>query len=189
VNKLRKEKVIFVKAMRYRILPIFILLLSAFSACSKDSSPPTSGTVTIDNTTQLGQTYYVYGFLFSQGKKVPTSGNPQPDITIDNDGTQLLMMANNLKNSFFKAGEYPDGASAKSAYDNLKSATVGDTDWIGIANGIVPNQVWIYRSGTTNYAKFRIISTVAEVRAGRNYAECTLEWEYQPDGTLTFPGK
>ncbi|MDP4224156.1 MAG: hypothetical protein Q8868_12665, partial [Bacteroidota bacterium] len=121
--------------------------------------------------------------------KVPTSGNPQPDITVDNDGTKLLLMANNLKNSFYKAGEYPDATSAKTAYDNLKSATINDTDWIGIAYGIASNQIWIYRSGTNNYAKFRIISTVAEVRAGRNYAECTFEWEYQPDGTLTFPGK
>jgi hypothetical protein len=175
--------------MRYYLSAILGLLLIMPVSCKKDSTADTKGTVTIDNTTQLGQTYYVYGFLFSQGKKVPTSGNPQPDITVDNDGTQLLLMANNLKNSFYKAGEYPDATSAKTAYGNLKSATINDTDWTGIAYGIASNQIWIYRSGTNNYAKFRIISTVAEVRAGRNYAECTFEWEYQPDGTLTFPGK
>ncbi|MDP4223471.1 MAG: hypothetical protein Q8868_09175, partial [Bacteroidota bacterium] len=150
--------------MRFYISAILILSLLVPVSCKKDSTPDTNGTATINNTTQLGQTYYVYGFLFSQGKKVPTSGNPQPDITVDNDGTQLLLMANNLKYSFYKAGEYPDATSAKTAYSNLKSATVNETDWIGIANGIASNQIWIYRSGTNNYAKFRIISTVAEVR-------------------------
>jgi hypothetical protein len=175
--------------MKY-CFPVILSLFLVFTAsCKKDTASKTSGTVTIDNTTTLGQTYYVYGFLFSEAKKVPTSGNPQPDITVDNDGTNLLLQANNLKNSFYNAGEYPDAASAQSAYDNLKSATIGESDWSGLAYGVAPNQIWIYRSGSATYAKFLITATKAEVREGKNYAECTLEWEYQPDGTLTFPGK
>lgn len=175
--------------MRYRLFVILITLLALAVSCKKDTTPATSGTATIDNTTTLGQTYYVYGFLFSEAKKVPTSGNPQPDITVDNDGTNLLLQANNLKNSFYKAGEYTDAASAKTAYDNLVSSTVGESDWTGLAYGIVSNQIWIYRSGASTYAKFLITSTKAEVRDGKNYGECTFEWRYQPDGTLTFPAK
>ena len=175
--------------MKYCLFAILSFFLILPGSCKKDSTPGNSGTVTIDNTTTLGQTYYVYGFLFSQAKKVPTSGNPQPDITVDSDGTNLLLQANNLKNSFYKAGEYADAASAQTAYSNLKSVTVAESDWVGLAFGIAPNQIWIYRSGTSTYAKFLITSTIAEVRNGHNYAECTFEWEYQPDGTLTFPGK
>jgi hypothetical protein len=168
------------------ILPLLILIQAS---CKKDNTPDNSGTVTIDNTTLFAQTYYVYGFLFSEGKEVSTLDSPPPDITVDSDGTNLLLQANNLKNSFYKAGEYPDASSAETAYKNLTTASIPETNWLGLAIPLKKNQVWIYRSGTNHYAKFRIISTIAEIRSERNYAECTFEWAYQPDGTLTFPGK
>jgi hypothetical protein len=175
--------------MKNSLSVILAFLLFIQVSCKKDKIPDTSGIVTIDNTTQLAQTYYVYGFLFSEAKKVSTLETPPPDITVDNNGTNLFLQQNNLRYSFYNAGEYTDAASAETAYNNLTSATVPETDWVGLADPLKTNQVWIYRSGTTHYAKFRIISTIAEVRSGRNYAECTFEWEYQPNGTLTFPGK
>ena len=42
--------------------------------------------------------------------KTSTVDNPPPDITIDSDGTNLVLQANNLKDSFNKAGEYADGS-------------------------------------------------------------------------------
>lgn len=175
--------------MRSSLFCILCLFLFLQSSCDKDDSPETSGIATIDNTRTLGQTYYVYGFLFSEGKKVSTIDNPPPDITIDSDGTNLLLQANNLNDSFYKAGEYNDASSAEAAFDNLKSATISQSEWEGLAYPLNVHQIWIYRSGTNNYAKFRIISTISEIRSDRDYAECTFEWEYQPDGTLTFPGK
>jgi hypothetical protein len=168
---------------------ILLLSLLILVSCKKESTPDNSGTVTIDNTTLFAQTYYVYGFLFSEAKKVSTLDPTPPDITVDSDGTSLLLQANNLKNSFYKSGEYADASSAQTAFQSLTSASIPETNWLGLATPLNNNQVWIYRSGTNHYAKFRIISTVSEVRAGRNYAECTFEWAYQPDGTLTFPGK
>ena len=171
---------------------LFFILLFSFaflSSCKKDEPAATKGTVTIDNTTTLGQTYYVYGFLFSEARKASTADNPPPDITIDSDGTNLVLQANNLKDSFYKAGEHTDAASAKTAYDNLKSAEATQLIWEGIGTPVKANQIWIYRSGTNHYAKFRIISTRTEPGQVKPFAECTFEWEYQPDGTLTFPGK
>jgi len=169
------------------ILPLLAIFFAG--SCKKDDIPPTTGVVTIDNTRTLGQTYYVYGFLFSSAKKVSTLDTPKPDITIDSDGTNLLFMSDNLNNSFYNAGEYPDALSAETAFDNLKSATVPAASWEGLASPLKVNQIWIYRSGQDTYAKIRIISLIGELRNGVNYAECTFEWEYQPDGTLTFPGK
>jgi hypothetical protein len=173
--------------MRNNLFLILILILFMLVSCKKNDIPETSGIATIDNTRTLGQTYYVYGFLFSEAKKVSTLENP-PDIT-GRDGTNLLLQADNLNYSFYKAGEYNDAASAGVAFDNLKSATIQQSEWEGLASPIKENQIWIYRSGTIHYAKFRIISVIAEIRSGNPYAECTFEWEYQPDGTLTFPGK
>ena len=171
------------KSLFFILLMLFFLQIS----CKKDDTPSTSGIATIDNTTYLDQTYYVFGFLFSEAKLVSTLADPPPDITVDSDGTNLLFQANNLKNSFYKFGEYNDAASAKTAFDNLTSANV--TQWEGLAYPVEANQIWLYRSGTEHYAKLKIISIISEIRSERNYAECKFEWVYQPDGSLTFPGK
>jgi hypothetical protein len=78
-------------------------------------------------------------------------------------------------------------ATAQSAFDNLKSVSV--TQWYDMADSVNANEIWIYKSGTDDYTKFRIISTVNETRQSVAYGECTFQWVYQPDGSLTFPAK
>lgn len=170
------------------LLTIFLIL----TGCKKDKTPPLSGTVSIDNNLEGNDKtgYYAYGFSFVLAKKVSTVDNPPPDITIDNDGTpaNLLLQATNLLNSFYKAGEFADATAAQQAFKNLTSLTVPQlSEWSEWAYLIKPNQIWIYRSGTEHFSKFRIISTNSEPRVPRDFAECTIEWVYQPDGSLTFP--
>ena len=169
---------------------ILIIILSILSGCRKDDTPRTSGTETIENTLYGTGPYYANGFSFSLAKKVSTLDKDY-DITInvnnDNPVSRLILQANNLKNSFYKIGDYPDAASAVSAFNNLK--TVGAYQWEGMADPINVNQVWVYRTGSEQYAKIRIVSTKNEIRNNLPYGECTFEWLYQPDGSLTFPGK
>jgi hypothetical protein len=177
--------------MKRLILSIFLAALF-ISGCKKDNSPAGSGTVTIDNTTYQSTTYYLYGFSFFQAKKVSTLEDPGPDITVYVNAdtppdTWLYLQANNLNPSFSKIGDFPDAESASTAFDDLK--TVGNYSWSDLAQPIIPNQVWVYRSGTQTYAKIRIISTVNETRDNLPYGECTFEWVYQPDGSTTFPVK
>jgi hypothetical protein len=170
---------------------IFLAVILFLSACTKVESTRTSGTDTIDNTTYQSSTYYVYGFSFSKAKLVPTYPAPGPDILVYvNDGNSpstLTFQANNLNPSFYKIGDYADEQSAKTAFDNLKSFSA--SSWQEMADPIAPNQIWIYRSGAEKYTKIRIISTVNEIRQLIAYGECTFQWVYQPDGSLTFPGK
>jgi len=174
-----------------RVLYILLVVCSLLAGCTKAEPTRTSGIDTIDNITYVSSTYYVYGFLFSEAKLVPTYPSPGPDITlfvnIDSQPYRLTLQANNLNPSFFKVGDYDDESAAISAFDNLK--TVSITQWSEMADPLITNQVWIYRSGTENYAKIRIVNTVNETRQGIPYGECTFKWVYQPDGTATFPGK
>ena len=176
--------------MRNCILIVLVITLF-LSSCKKKNDPDISGTVTINNDLtfdQQLQTYVNYGFLFSQAKLISNVGNPKPDITIDNDGTlDNLILQTKINSRFCKSGEYADASLARQAFNNLKSVTV--TQWEDWAYSIKPNQVWIFSTSDEHYAKIRIISTISETRGTRNYAECTLEWVYQPDGSLTFPGK
>lgn len=172
-----------------RYLLILFCAVFSLSSCKKEETPR-RGTVTINNNLVFDdnlQTPQGYGFLFSTASIVSIYNTPPPDITIDTDGADLFFQANNLLNSFFKAGEYPDEATAKQAFDNLTSPVV--SQWQGLALPLQANQLWIYQSGSEHYTKIRIISLKSEDKPGRDYAECTFEWVYQPDGTLTFPGR
>lgn len=169
----------------------FILALLVFGCSKKSDNPPTAGTQTINNLRyQEKSTYALHGFTFSTGKETSTADVPGPDIIIDTlDANTLIFEANNLRPSFSKVGDYPSESAAKDAYNNLKTAN--PAQWTDFSSAVLPNQVWLYRSGTTNYTKIRTITTLIEKRQniGRtiNYGECTFEWQYQPDGTLTFP--
>jgi hypothetical protein len=167
-------------------ISILLLILVIITSCKKDEIP-TSGIVKINNKTEQSQTYYVYGFLFSEAKLVTTLNNPDPDITVESDGTYLYFQTTSLYDSFYKVGDYNDEASANTAFDNLISFTV--PQWEALAEKVAPNQIWIIRTEAECYAKIRIISTISDFREGHDYAECTFEWVYQPDGSLTFPGK
>lgn len=170
---------------------IIFAALFIFAGCKKkEDAVRTSGTDTISSTTYQGTTYYLYGFSFSQGKLVTTEANPRPDLVIyvntDNPNTpRLYFSVNNLRPSFFKAGEYSDEAAAKTAFDNLKNVTPGQ--WADFADPVKDNQIWIYKSQDDTYTKIRTISTVNETRNGTPYGECTFEWVHQPDGSTLFP--
>ena len=159
------------------------------SGCRKDHTTPTSGTDTIDNTTYMTTTYYVFGFTFSLAEKISTLSDPGPDITIGDDGTlfNLILQTNNQNNSFYKVGEYSSEAAAQQAFNNLTSTSI--TQWAALGDSIRINQVWIYQSGSEHYTKIRIVNTVSKVSVPIDYSECTFQWVYQPDGSLTFPGK
>lgn len=176
-----------------KYLGIVLLTILFLPGCKKDEESKNSGTFTIFNTLYGTGPYYALGFSFSLAKEVSTLSDPGPDITliadVDIDGNirKLMLQTENFKSSFFKYGEYADAASSSAAFKNLTSASV--SVWEEWADNIKPNQIWIFRTSSEHYAKFRIINTVAEKRSGNAYAECTFEWVYQPDGTLTFPGK
>jgi len=170
---------------------MLLLVLAVLSSCTKVEKTRTSGTDTIDNIRYQSQSFFVYGFSFSQAKLISNNVNPGSDIIVDvisdNIPSRLTLQANNMNPSFFKVGDYADESSARAAFDNLKAFSV--TAWEDMADPLSANQVWIYRSGSETYAKIRIISTVNEIRQTIPYGECTFQWVYQPDGSLTFPGK
>jgi hypothetical protein len=175
-----------------RYIPILFIVLFFLPSCRKTVDNPTSGTATINNVLKMDpvlQDYYSYGFLFSAGNLVSTHNTPPPDISVDNNGTlgDIRLLDNNLLDSFFKAGDFADTRSARQAFDSLMIPVV--KPYVVWADSIKPNQVWIFKTGDEHYAKLRIISTDSKVLDNRNYAECTFEWVYQLNGSLTFPGK
>src|SRR5512139_215524 len=102
---------------------ILLMILALSIGCSEKNSIKTSGTVTIDNILYGSGPYYALGFSFSQAKEISTLSNPEPDVTINNDGTllNLILQTNNFRNSFYKFGEYQNAGDAKAAFNSLTS--------------------------------------------------------------------
>jgi hypothetical protein len=171
-----------------------ILLVSLFivSGCKKNNNSGYSGTETINNILYGSGPYYAMGFSIPTGQKVSTLNSPLDVITIladadINDNVRKIFFAtDNFDNSFYRFGQFADAASASLAFKNLTSFT--NPNWIAEGDSVKSNQVWLFRTSTNKYAKILVKSTVAEKR-DKPYAECTFEWVYQPDGSLTFPGK
>ncbi len=176
--------------MKTNVILITVLAVLV-SACIKVEKTPTSGINTIENTIYRPTNPYVFGFSFSSAELVANNATPGPDILlfVNTDVTpyRLTIQADNLKPSFFKYGEFADEAAAKMVFDTLKTLSL--TQWVDMADPINANQIWICRTGSDTYAKIRIISTVNEIRQSVPYGECKFQWVYQPDGSLTFPGK
>ena len=175
-------------------LLIWILVI-ALTGCKKDNNPANSGTATIDNKLYGTTTYYALGFTFSTGKKTSTLNVPPPDLTIDGfdvlinnkDSLVLSFYADNYLPSFFLYGTYPDAASASEAFTGLKSFTA--PQWTDLGDNVNANQIWLFRTGAPTYAKHRIVETKRAPGPIKPDAECTFEWVYQPDGSMSFPGK
>lgn len=173
-------------------LLILLPLLIISAGCDKTGNPgkiPSSGIATIDNNLFGTGPYYTIGFNFAKAEKTSSLARPKPDVTVyyDESLAVFILQTESGLNGFFLQGEYPGEAEAKAAFDNLTAHSV--SDWEDWANPVRQNQVWIYRSADEHYAKLRIVSTLSTDLDPRDYAECTFEWVYQPDGSKTFPGR
>jgi hypothetical protein len=173
-----------------RILIIGVVVILALSGCKKNDSPKLSGTETIDNTLSGTGPYWAMGFSFPLGKKVSTLSSPLDVITINaipGNFDKTYFDAQNFENSFYLFGSYNDGTSASLAFKNLTAFSV--TQWNATGDAVKPNQIWLFKTSSGTYSKFLIKSTVGEVRNSIPFVACTFDWAFQPDGSLTFPGK
>jgi hypothetical protein len=188
---LRQQNITIVK----KPLLVIILLLSTLLGCKKADGPVTSGTATIRSTLYGTGPYYSKGFSFSAGKEVSTISDPGPDMTVNvsknTDGSININMISfetpNYYNSFSLIGEFESVTTAVQAFTNLK--TVGDVNWTASAIPLKINQIWLYRNDSGKFVKLRIISLVEITIQNQLSVECTFEWVYQPDGSVTFPLK
>jgi len=175
-------------------LVVLIVAAIVLQSCRKEEEPVYSGIMTINNKRiGVSPTYYIEGFHVPTGKKVPDLNNQLDIISVLSDydvnfnPLKIIFITNNFKNSFYRYGQYNDTKSAEDAFKALTEFS--EPQWTEIGDSVRINQIWLYRTSDSKYAKLRIISTILEKRPDMQdpYAECTFEWVFQPDGTKTFP--
>jgi hypothetical protein len=177
-----------------KVLYISFILIFLLGSCKKNNSPALSGTITINNLLSGAGPYYALGFSVTTGNTVSTLKSPLDVITINADFDinynvrKIYFATYNFSNSFYRYGVYPDATTTSNAFNSLKSFTEPAT-WKEIGDSVKINQIWIYKTSTSGFAKLKVTGTAAEKRDAKPYAECTFDWVYQPDGTYTFPKK
>lgn len=155
-----------------------------------------SGIDTISNRLTFdGETYYALGFHFESASLKPTNGQPFPDLTlvptynIDDELVSVMIEGPpGISNPFALVGAYSTEAEAIEAMGAVREIETEDYRWSRSANGIEPNQVWVYITPGSHFAKFRIVSVQEkDPEPDQNIVKCSFQWVFQPDGNLPFP--
>jgi len=189
-NRLLNNNLFYVIfAVMGKILYAIALMFIVLTSCERggeDNKELLSGSATINNTLTFDagtQSYNLYGFSFSEGALVSIlTGSDY--ITVGCSDSVVNIQTDSYTNSFFLYGEYGDATQAENGFNGLLATSVAT--WEEWAHPVAGNQVWLFRTGEKNYAKFWVKNiTITE----SNKVECTFEWAYQPNGTLTFPEK
>jgi hypothetical protein len=178
--------------MKY--LPIILASMLILAAgCDKEKNTGSSGEITLTYKLYGSGPYYVMGYNFALAKMVGTLDSPGPDIVVipksspDNTVVEsAYLSSDNMRDSFTHNKSFDDLASAEAFFNSYLE--VDDSGgYTGIAEDIQPYQVWTYRTADNKYVKMLILTVKKEIRNDTPYAETTLRFVYQPDGSRTFP--
>lgn len=178
------------KRTKILLLLGLVILSGIVVSCDKEPATKYAGEFTIDNALYGYGPYYAIGYSYELGMKLKTSDTPPPDITVhartdaQGDVSGAYLDTPNLTESYALAGDFNTGTEAKDFFDNLLQ--VGTYTWTLFADDISEHQVYVFKTSEENYVKFRIKNLVLEDRDSGAYAEVTIEWRIQPDGSTTF---
>ena len=173
---------------------IYILILILFvSGCSKDKEVKTSGTNTLSSERILdGETHNYYGFSFSKASvnlyNVASSTDLPDFAVVDYPGldqeTFQAFISDNIEDSFALAGTFSTPDSALTFFNNYLEVNPGS--YVGLADPVLENQVWIFKTRSGNFGKMLILTTLSFEKNSNMIAEVQFKWVYQPDGSTFF---
>lgn len=170
---------------------VFALLIGVCCSCEKKEDPKYGGEFTLSSELlQSGQTYAYYGFTFEDGQIAvyPPSSSVQPDLAIIyNDFSQeVILQSSNQIDAFHKNGDFANAAAAEAYFNGYMEVTA--QGFQAQAENVEVNQVWTVQTAGNKFAKIWIKDIQLKTGALSDYVELTIRYQYQPDGSKTFPG-
>jgi hypothetical protein len=175
--------------MRQYILLSFSIACIVLVSCKKETKIPTSGTVTISSRQiPSGPSYVTYGLSFSAGALHKYPGQAVDVILLalkpTGDITALFFTApdyytGNFNNSFYSS----NADSAEVIFNNYTDVTV--TDFQPITDTLKVGQIISYKNASNQYAKM-LIKNIDIIKTDPPYAEVTVQWAFQANGTNKF---
>lgn len=176
-----------------KLLVLFLII--SVSACQKKNRVPTSGEATINSDRILsGSAYSIQGFSFATGSVIlynPGSPTNIPDLFV----LPIADTQGNATGAYFDSPNQYESFSLVNTLENADEAlqffnsylTVDVSDYTSLANPLLINQVWVFKTNSGNFAKLLILRILNQVKDATPYAEVRFKWVYQPDGSTKFP--
>ena len=176
-----------------KISVVFAVLIWVCFSCEKKEDPKYSGEIILSSELlQSGQSYSYYGFTFEDGqiKVYPPNSSVQPDLAaihiIFNQDISVTLQSSNQIDAFYKNGEFQSAGEAETFFNGYTEVTANNFQSQG--DNIKINQVWTVQTASDKFAKIWIKDIQVKTGPLSDYVELTIKYQYQPDGTRTFPG-
>ena len=178
-------------------ISLLIIIPLLLFGCDDKNKTKTSGEATLNSELIFNnntQTWTVPGFSFESGSVVlynPAGGQTIPDIfaipesDAHNNVTGAYLDTQNTFSSFAKVGEFSTIGEAQDFFNNYKQVDV--SSFVGSANPVLENQVWVFKTRNEKYAKLLIVKVDAYLKDTDPFAEVVFKWAYQPDGSKILP--
>ncbi len=169
---------------------IFAVLLWIYYACEKKEDPKYSGEIILSSELlQSDPSWSFYGFTFEDGqiRLYPAASSVRPDLSVTyNDFNQIVTMeSSDLDDAFHKNGDFASATEAEDFFNSYMEVTANE--FLPLADTVEVNQVWTVQTSSKKFAKIWIKDSQIKTGTHSDFAELTIRYQYQPDGTKTFP--
>lgn len=173
-----------------KISAVLVILMVICFSCEKKKDQAYSGEILLSSERlQSGQVYSYYGFSFEDGSVSVYSAGTSivADLfAIYNDfNQQVILQSSNQIDAFYLNGEFQSAGEAESYYNGYSEVTA--SNFQSQAIDVKVNQVWTVKTSGDKYAKIWIKDIQMKTGALSDFVELTIRYQYQPDGTKTFP--
>jgi len=173
-----------------KISAVLVILMGICYSCEKKEDPKYSGEILLSSELlQSGQSYSYYGFTFEDGqvKIYEDRSSPQPDLSVNynNFNQDVDLASSNIEDAFYKNGDFASSQEAENFYNSYGEVTA--VDFQALALKVMVNQVWTVQTASDKFAKIWIKDSQLKTGTNSDFVELTIRYQYQPDGTKTFP--
>ena len=175
-----------------KISAVLVILVGICYSCEKKKDPKYSGEIILSSELlQSGQSYSYYGFTFEDGQITvyPPNSSVQPDLAaihvIFNQDIAVTLQSSNQIDAFYKNGDFQSAGEAEAFFNGYTEVTANDFQSQG--DNIEINQVWTVQTASDKFAKIWIKDIQLKTGTLSDFVELTIKYQYQPDGTKTFP--
>jgi hypothetical protein len=173
-----------------KISAVLVILIGICYSCEKKDDPKYSGEFILSSELlQADPSWSYYGFTFEDGqvKIYQDRSSPQPDlgVTYNNFNQDVDLASSNLDDAFYKNGDFTGSEAAENFYNSYGEVTA--VDFQPLALKVKVNQVWTVQTASKKFAKIWIKDIQVKTGTQSEYAELTIRYQYQPDGTKIFP--
>jgi hypothetical protein len=174
-----------------KISAVLVILIGICYSCEKKEDPKYSGEIILSSELlQSGQSYSYYGFTFEDGMitMYPPNSSVQPDLAAiyNNFNQDVTLQSSNQIDAFYKNGDFQSASEAEAFFYGYAEVTANNFQSQG--DNIKINQVWTVQTASDKFAKIWIKNIQIKTGSLSDYVELTIKYQYQPDGTKTFPG-